>query len=427
MSSTGGALSPALHWPLPPAGRDAVVQAAPLGQSSEESGGIGIAVCVFIIVGIVLAAIFLLLVVRYDNCPYPSYDTSTFYTTHLSAGCDHCTTCNTCTNSADTGDYQSYYRHDASDDPAAAAAVLGGRDADCNAAAASSGRLLRHHHLHARPVHEPHAASADKRDRLREAQEHLRKLHSHHLWPLLRHNALRRLLGEDEERKKHKVFVGVGYRYLNETNAWSALTYTAANLATKDVDIVVIITTYLMPEGRHDCITLPVNAMKSPNPYTPALEDASNLAKEGFASPSTIVAFTLQMGVPYYILTKQYGRPIDAMYEPCRMFGLTDYSQACQAHTVDLNLEKAVIGLNNAESATLFDNRNIFQSHDTLTRMKEKAEMIMSRSDTRVNFTWLLWNVHLTDVTRTCLTGGPFERVKGFRDFFYHQAQLPKG
>ncbi|KAL3169650.1 hypothetical protein MRX96_015486 [Rhipicephalus microplus] len=157
-------------------------------------------------------------------------------------------------------------------------------------------------------------------------------------------SALRRLLGEDEERKKHKVFVGVGYRYLNETNAWSALTYTAANLATKDVDIVVIITTYLMPEGRKDCITLPVNAMKSPEPVhsgsgkplhpaNVAPEDASNMAKEGFASPSTIVAFTLQMGVPYYILTKQYGRPIDAMYEPCRMFGLTDYSQAsCQSH-----------------------------------------------------------------------------------------------
>ncbi|KAL1414876.1 hypothetical protein MTO96_007136 [Rhipicephalus appendiculatus] len=210
-------------------------------------------------------------------------------------------------------------------------------------------------------------------------------------------SALRRILGEGPEREKHKIFVGVGYRYLNETNAWASLAYTAANLASKDVDIVVIITNFLMPHGRHDCITFPVNAMKSPNPYAPALDDASNMAKEGFATPSTIVAFTFQMGVPYYVLTKQYSRPIDAMYEPCTMFGLTDYSQACQADTVDLNLEKAVIGLNNAESAKLF-NKTIFQSHDTLTRMKEKAEVIMSRSDTRANLTWLLWNVHLTDL-----------------------------
>ncbi|KAL3169649.1 hypothetical protein MRX96_015485 [Rhipicephalus microplus] len=101
--------------------------------------------------------------------------------------------------------------------------------------------------------------------------------------------------------------------------------------------------------------------------------------------------------------------------------------EACQAHTVDLNLEKAVIGLNNAESATLFDNRNIFQSHDTLTRMKEKAEMIMSRSDTRVNFTWLLWNVHLTDVTRTCLTGGTFRASEGIQGLLLPPGTIAQG
>ncbi|KAL1414854.1 hypothetical protein MTO96_007116 [Rhipicephalus appendiculatus] len=246
-------------------------------------------------------------------------------------------------------------------------------------------------------------------------------------------SALRRILGEGQEREKHKVFVGVGYRYLNETNAWASLAYTAANLASKDVDIVVIITSFLMPHGRRDCLTFPVNAMKSPNQYTPALDDASNMAKEGFATPSTIVAFTFQMGVPYYVLPDQYIRIIDAMYEPCHVFGLTDYSQAsrhfsraCQARTIDLSLEKAVIGLNKVESAKLF-NKTIFQSHDTLAFMKEKAEVIMSRPDTRVNFTWLLWNVHLTDFTHLCLPGGPFERVKGFRDFFHQQAQLPKG
>lgn len=239
--------------------------------------------------------------------------------------------------------------------------------------------------------------------------------------------ALRQILGEGPERVKHKVFIGIGYRYFNESNSWSTLTYTASNLASKDVDILVIITSFLSPEGRHDCITLPVNAMKSPNEYTPALDDASHMAKEGFARPSVVVAFTFFMGVPYYVLTKEYSRPLDAMYKPCTMFGVTDYSQACQADTADLNLEKTVIGMNKAESVKLLSDKRIFQSHDTLIRMREKAQIIMERPDTRANLTWLLWDVHLTDVTRNCLSGGPFQRVKGFRDFFYRQAQLPKG
>ncbi|XP_070378382.1 uncharacterized protein [Dermacentor albipictus] len=237
--------------------------------------------------------------------------------------------------------------------------------------------------------------------------------------------ALRRLLGEDD-RERHKVFVGVGYRYYNATNAWKSLTYAASNLASKDLDILVIITSFLTLGDRHECITLPVNAMKSPNRFVPTLDAASVMAKAEFARPSIVVAFTFQMGVPYYVLTKEYNPIIEAMYEPCTLFGISDYSQACQADSTDLSLEKTVIGLNKAESMKLLG-KKIFQSHDTLHYMTEKAKIIMERPDTRVNLSWFLWDVHLTDTTRTCLTGGPFERVKGFRDFFYRQAQMPKG
>ncbi|XP_075556711.1 uncharacterized protein LOC142588778 [Dermacentor variabilis] len=151
------------------------------------------------------------------------------------------------------------------------------------------------------------------------------------------------------------------------------------------------------------------------------------MIKAGFARPSLIVAFALQMGVVYYTLGKEYDVAISASYQSCTGFGLADYSQACQADTYELNFEKVVIALNDAENVQVFDGRRIFQTHDTLDLMKLKASQIMAKPDTRANFTWFLFNVHLTDATNMCLNDGPFSRVKGFRDFFYREAHRQKG
>ncbi|XP_075742278.1 uncharacterized protein LOC142795943, partial [Rhipicephalus microplus] len=156
-------------------------------------------------------------------------------------------------------------------------------------------------------------------------------------------------------------------------------------------------------------------------------EAAYRFAKAGFGKPSVLIAFALQMGVVYYTLHQEYDLPISALYQGCNGFGVTDYSQACQADTTELTFERTVIGLIPPEVVQMFGGRRLFLSHDTLDLMEMKASRIMSRSDIRDKFTWFLFNVHLTDHTKSCLPGGPFERLKGFRQYLNRRASMPKG
>ncbi|XP_075742277.1 uncharacterized protein LOC142795942 [Rhipicephalus microplus] len=138
--------------------------------------------------------------------------------------------------------------------------------------------------------------------------------------------AMRHLLGNNSWI--HKVFVGIGYYYYNGSDAWEKLSYAAENVASKDVDALVIISTVLSVPTRHQCITLPVNAHKSPNEYTPNMEAALKTARDGFGRRNLVVYFSLQMGVLLYTLESDYKLPISALYEPCNSFAVTDYSQA---------------------------------------------------------------------------------------------------
>ncbi|KAL1414858.1 hypothetical protein MTO96_007120 [Rhipicephalus appendiculatus] len=68
----------------------------------------------------------------------------------------------------------------------------------------------------------------------------------------------------------------------------------------------------------------------------------------------------------------------------------------------------------NMESAFLM-------AKDTFGR--SEASVIMNKPGRRVTFSWFLLNVELTDVTRQCLTEGPFQRVKEFKEFYVNEAQ----
>ncbi|XP_077523470.1 uncharacterized protein LOC144134428 [Amblyomma americanum] len=230
----------------------------------------------------------------------------------------------------------------------------------------------------------------------------------------------RKLLGHD--RAKNKVIFGVGYFYYNSSTAWTDLAYVAENTATNDVDIVVIITSILTIPSRSQCTTLPANAMRSLNPMTPTMENALLTAMASFGKPGLTVAFSFQMGVLFYKLKERHTAPLSALYKECESMSVSDYSQACQVGTAELYSEKTVIGLNSQESVQSLGGQYL-QSHDTLSFMKEKAKIVMNTPGRRPLFTWFLFNVHLTDVTGRCLPGGPFERLKGFRDFYYEEAK----
>ncbi|XP_070377381.1 uncharacterized protein [Dermacentor albipictus] len=235
--------------------------------------------------------------------------------------------------------------------------------------------------------------------------------------------AMRMLLGSDRERSK--VFVGVGYYFYDHNNAWTDLEYTAENLALPELDVLVILSTVLTMPSPERCLTLPVNVYKSRDLHPPTLDKAYRMATSVFSKPELVVAFALQMGVAVYSFEKRPKSANSALYTPCTGFGITDYSQACQVPQTDLNIEKTAIG-QESEQLSQQLNQSRLLAYDTLHYLIDKAKNIMRRQDVRANFTWLLLNADLTDKTGQCL-GAPFERVKGFRDFYYRRAQKPKG
>nr|XP_054928015.1 uncharacterized protein LOC129385405 [Dermacentor andersoni] len=99
--------------------------------------------------------------------------------------------------------------------------------------------------------------------------------------------------------------------------------------------------------------------------------------------------------------------------------------QACQVPQTDLNIEKTAIGLVSTAQSQLLKEARLL-AFDTLNHLIDKATNIMKKPDVRTNLTWLLLNTDLTDSTRRCLRE-PFERVKGFRDFYYRRPLMPKG
>ncbi|KAH8028111.1 hypothetical protein HPB51_013158 [Rhipicephalus microplus] len=187
---------------------------------------------------------------------------------------------------------------------------------------------------------------------------------------------MRKFLGKDAVR--NKVFMGIGYFYYNNSDAWLSLARTALRIMRRDVDVLVVITTVLSVPTHSQCITLASNALKSEDAHSPNMESAFTMIRDRYGTPSVLIAFSLQMGVIMYSLRGLYTKPADALYKPCYGFAVTDYSQAA---------------------------------------------VIMSKPNRRGNFTWFLFNVELTDITRQCVKDGPHKRLKEFKKFFVSEAQ----
>ncbi|XP_077548657.1 uncharacterized protein LOC144161994 [Haemaphysalis longicornis] len=193
-----------------------------------------------------------------------------------------------------------------------------------------------------------------------------------------------------------------------------------------DVDITVALNTIPTEHDIIQCFVRPVNALQSSNDRVPTLVRTLEFNKRGITGyrpvtyPRT-VAFSLQMGVAQYMMeTATDGEVKNTLHKKCYRFNLLDYSQVCQATAASVTEENTTIDITPGPPTTL-------RSYDTLELLKAKATLIMGHEDIPANFTWFMWNVHLTDTTSKCLTGGPFYRLKKFRSHYkreYHKIKL---
>ncbi|XP_049276409.1 uncharacterized protein LOC125760402 [Rhipicephalus sanguineus] len=162
---------------------------------------------------------------------------------------------------------------------------------------------------------------------------------------------------------------------------------------------------------------MPPTTFRSISNYPPRFDYVVKMANESFNPPSQVLAFSFQMGTLIYNMTYAHRLPADAVYENCSGFILGDSSLTCEREEEILTAENA------AGSVATVQGRTLFYTYDTVKTMREKAEFVMTTNKRRANFTWFLFNVHLTDISKKCHLNSPFERLREFRKFYYDISQ----
>ncbi|KAL1481462.1 hypothetical protein MTO96_015612 [Rhipicephalus appendiculatus] len=200
-----------------------------------------------------------------------------------------------------------------------------------------------------------------------------------------------------------RVIYGIGFFYYNDNNSWKNLQ--ALIIASKAKDIIVVITSVLSVPSATKCIAMPPTALRSASDSPPRFDRAVAMAEEKFGAQSQLLAFSFQMGTLIYNMTEEYRLPTDALYKTCTGFIVTDSSQICEREEILLTAEYAV------GSLAAIQYRRLFYTYDT-------AGFVMNSRKRRPEFTWFLFNVHLTDISKKCHPDGPFERLKEFRKFY---------
>ncbi|KAL1481464.1 hypothetical protein MTO96_015614, partial [Rhipicephalus appendiculatus] len=197
-----------------------------------------------------------------------------------------------------------------------------------------------------------------------------------------------------------RIIYGIGFFFYNEKISWETLHDVI--LASLAKDIVVVITCVLSVPSASRCIAMPPTTFRSISDYPPRFDYFVKMADESFDIPSQVLAFSFQMGTLIYNMTYPHRVPADA---------------TCERDEKMLAAEKA------AGSIATVQGRTLFYTYDTVETMKEKAEFVMTTNKRRANFTWFLFNVHLTDISQKCHPNGPFERLREFRKFYYDMVQ----
>ncbi|KAL1469495.1 hypothetical protein MTO96_025005 [Rhipicephalus appendiculatus] len=197
-----------------------------------------------------------------------------------------------------------------------------------------------------------------------------------------------------------RIIYGIGFFFYNEKISWERLHDVI--LASIAKDIIVVITCVLSVPSASRCIAMPPTTFRSISNYPPRFDYLVKMADESFDIPSQVLAFSFQMGTLIYNMTYPHRVPADA---------------TCERDEKMLTAEKA------AGSIATVQGRTLFYTYDTVETMKEKAEFVMTTNNRRANFTWFLFNVHLTDISQKCHPNGPFERLREFRKFYYDMIQ----
>ncbi|XP_077536858.1 uncharacterized protein LOC144149199 [Haemaphysalis longicornis] len=145
------------------------------------------------------------------------------------------------------------------------------------------------------------------------------------------------------------------------------------------------------------------------------MERHGELVKASFQykKSTAVVGLSLEMGVMTYLLKHNSGGAHDIAYKPCLNAGpLSDASMVCPYDTPQAKVESSATV---AGYVMRTSQAHVFLG-DTVKTIEDKVEYVKALR-LRNRFSWLLFNVHLTDLSYTCFHEH-FERVSKLKALF---------
>ncbi|XP_077519778.1 uncharacterized protein LOC144129483 [Amblyomma americanum] len=190
--------------------------------------------------------------------------------------------------------------------------------------------------------------------------------------------------------------VAIGLSKHNEGFAWDRYRQYLKTLSSYPLDILVAISSVGGIAGERECFAIPPTIWSSANGTSPSLERHVELVSEWASSiPDTLrLGLSLEMGVTSYVLANRSTHRRDAPFAPCLQSSLDSYEQVCHPGARVWRLDRIDTNIGSRGSWIFF--------FDNAHSVVAKAERAMANVR-REKFCWLLFDVHLSDLSGKCI------------------------
>nr|XP_050037129.2 uncharacterized protein LOC126533959 [Dermacentor andersoni] len=217
-----------------------------------------------------------------------------------------------------------------------------------------------------------------------------------------------------------RIVMAIGLYDYAEPNAWERYRseITKAVEQTK-ADTVIAISSTGWIENVKKCFSAPTSMFdykRLTDPQRTAAMSYPDLNTQGYLATlrytknTTRLGLSLEMGTLLYVLNGTKSDIDKRAYHQCKNFYLTQLDTVdCQGYTVSTLLPG---GMKIGSPQTRNDILLSWEDEDSLT---DKLDALKKSGKFREGWSWLLYNVHLGDISKRCSVD-PFERVQFLKD-----------
>lgn len=207
--------------------------------------------------------------------------------------------------------------------------------------------------------------------------------------------------------KTRFLAVAMGLSTYNQGSAWDKYRQLLRTVSSFPVDVLVAISS-VSTIGDNECSAIPPSVWQSANGTSPTIKHQLEFVSESaqYVRSDIRLGLSFEMGVTSYVLQDPSTRRNSSPFAPCGQYSLDSYEQVCRSTGKVSRITSIETNVGSSGSWIFF--------FDDEYSLVEKAQKVMT-SARKNKFCWLLFDVHLTDLSGTC--SPLFHREKKFAQY----------